>query len=418
MPIWDDYDESEEDGHGHFGATHLALHCKEPALDDIRRRWLVEVAKREITKALLKAFPNYAPPHKDALSGTILNKEIAQIIVKLEAELQKKDNLTLSLDSWTFPRGDSLYNYIITTPSHHRYLYVIADYSGEHQTGDFIANKISEIIKKIGPHHFVAIVTNNGSNIFKEQLDIFTNKDVYKIVFNKDNIFYTSCKRLALVFKPIKQVINFFESRTANLADCFVGIAQIAASFKRIHPSNDLCTPAIALFNFRFEQFNISPYLLTYFLYPSYRTRGLKKENFIVEDEHTHLEELAKTMFAITPSQANSQIYSLYVSNIKQKLNFYDKNFEEAELHSSIVNETIFAEVDNNGSNKDKDEIEIENLMATDITKVLQDLVGLSDPIFEANNKEEITLMDEEETTMKFDSRSLVQNVLSDDDLY
>ncbi|CAG8799236.1 5509_t:CDS:1, partial [Dentiscutata erythropus] len=43
------------------------------------------------------------------------------------------------------------------------------------------------------------------------------------------------------------------------------------------------------------------------------------------------------------------------------------------------------------------------NLTATDITKVLQDLIDLSDPIFGANNKEEITLMNKEETTMEFD---------------
>ncbi|CAG8804041.1 44828_t:CDS:2, partial [Gigaspora margarita] len=216
--------------------------------------------------------------------------------------------------------------------------------------------------------------------IFEEQLNIFTNKNVYKIAFNKDDVFYISYKRLTLVFEPIKQVINFLESRTANLADCFIGISQIAAAFKRIHPSNDLCAPAIASFNFHFEQFYISLYLLTYFLHPNYRTRSLKKGNF--------------------------------------KLNFYDKNFEEVKLYSSVVNETIFAKVYNNRSNNDEDEIEIEDLMATDITKVLQDLVNLSNLLFGANNKEEITLIDKEKTNIEFDSKSLVQDVLSDDDLY
>ncbi|CAG8821456.1 33127_t:CDS:1, partial [Gigaspora margarita] len=56
----------EDDGHGHFGATcrycdkgkwqrgkpsimkaHLALHCKEQVLDDIRKKWLIEIAKRD-----------------------------------------------------------------------------------------------------------------------------------------------------------------------------------------------------------------------------------------------------------------------------------------------------------------------------------------------------------------------------------
>ncbi|CAG8796164.1 1478_t:CDS:1, partial [Racocetra fulgida] len=65
MPIWDDYSEGEEDGHGHYGANchycdkgrwqrgkpsvmeaHLALHCKGPVPEDIRKKWLIEVAKR------------------------------------------------------------------------------------------------------------------------------------------------------------------------------------------------------------------------------------------------------------------------------------------------------------------------------------------------------------------------------------
>ena len=138
--------------------AHLALHCKGPVPDNIRRRWLIEVAKRgekvnndkddeipirkktktnrsimshyqsinnlsfqqsaEITKALLKAFvycgipfaiinnpyfrnflkllqPGYMPPYKDALSGSLLNRKIARVIVKMEAELQKTHNLTL-----------------------------------------------------------------------------------------------------------------------------------------------------------------------------------------------------------------------------------------------------------------------------------------------------------------------------------
>ncbi|CAG8746186.1 18063_t:CDS:2 [Gigaspora margarita] len=101
MPIWDDYNEGEDDRHGHFEATchycdkgkwqhekpsimeaHLALHCKGLVSDDIRKKWLIEVAKR-------------------------------------------------ALDGWTSPKGDSVYNYIITTPNHHEYLYAIENYLGD-----------------------------------------------------------------------------------------------------------------------------------------------------------------------------------------------------------------------------------------------------------------------------------------------
>ncbi|CAG8852197.1 1503_t:CDS:2, partial [Gigaspora margarita] len=287
------------------------------------------------------------------------------------------------LDGWTSPRGDSLYNYIITTPDCHEYLYAIADYSGEHQTGNFIANKISEIIEQIGPHHFAAIIMDNGSNvriarqaihydyshilnirciahalnlltadlvkttlvrnilkqanmlvsffqkshlakrllrntissmnirggsletysetrwvsiydtansivrvrpaidkILEEQPHIFTNKEVFEIAFDENDVFYTSCRRIALIFEPIKRVISLLEGCTASLADCFMGIIQIAIALRRIPPSNNFRSLAIAAFNLRYEQFDISPYLLTYFLHPNYRNHGLKKGQF------------------------------------------------------------------------------------------------------------------------------------------
>ncbi|CAG8847736.1 18418_t:CDS:2, partial [Gigaspora margarita] len=86
--------------------------------------------------------------------------------------------------------------------------------------------------------------------ILEEKLEIFTNQE-------------------------IKRVINLLESRTASLADCFMEIVQIAIALKKIPASNKFCTLAIAW--------------------------------DAVEDEHTDLQELAKTMFAIVPSQANCE---------------------------------------------------------------------------------------------------------------
>ncbi|CAG8709701.1 2729_t:CDS:2 [Cetraspora pellucida] len=107
MPILNDYNEGKEDGHRHFGAS--------PVPDNIKRKWLIEVAKRgekvnnknkEIyNKKKVKRIPfaiidnlyfqdflnllqpSYTSPHKDALSGSIFDREIAQIVVKLKANL-------------------------------------------------------------------------------------------------------------------------------------------------------------------------------------------------------------------------------------------------------------------------------------------------------------------------------------------
>ncbi|CAG8808919.1 15659_t:CDS:2 [Gigaspora margarita] len=496
MPIWDNYNKGEDDGHRHFRAS--CRYCD-------KGRWQ-------------RGKPSTMEAHLE-LHCSVLDGEIARIVVKMEAKLQKTDNLTLSLDGWTSPRGDSVYNYIVTTPSRHEYLYTIADYSGDRQTGNFIANKISDIIEKIGSHRFAIVVTDNGSNvriarqsihhdyshilsihciahvlnllavdlvkntsikeilkqanmpaidkILEEQPEIFTNQEVFEIVNDENDNFYTSCRRIALIFEPIKRVITLLESRTASLADCFLGIIQLAATFRRIPTSNnfrhglqkgkfcDICEMAVNYYKdlhhnekecrelvsqlIKFKA-NATPWDLEFsFNLTLFVWWG------VVEDEHTHLQELAKTMFAIVPSQANceqnfsilkwfsegrrtqlhvsqlesmAQIYSFYVSNVKKELNFCDDNFVEMELRNSVFNETIFAEI--NGPdlrNDDENEEEIVNPMTNEITMAFQDWVDMSDPIFGLNNNQDEIILTKEESNMNFESRSLVQDVLNDSDL-
>ncbi|CAG8841143.1 4362_t:CDS:2, partial [Gigaspora margarita] len=231
--------------------------------------------------------------------------------------------------------------------------------------------------------------------------NIFTNQEVFQIICNEDDTFYTSCKRISLIFELIKRVINLLESHIANLANCFIGIVQIAVALKRISISNNFHTLAIATFDFRYQQFDISLYLLTYYLYPNYRNKGLKNEKFIeigeiaksIENENLDLQELAKTMFTIVSSQNNLQLHSFYISNIEKELKLY--NFVEMELHNSALNEMIFAKIDN---------LDLNN-------------IDLSDPIFGADNNQVESILTEEETeetSIEFESRSLVWDMLSD----
>ncbi|CAG8828131.1 37288_t:CDS:2, partial [Gigaspora margarita] len=215
---------------------------------------------------------SYMPPHKDTLSGSVLNSEIVQIVVKMDAELQKTDNLTLSLDRWTSPRGDFVYNYFLTTPSHHEYLYSIADYLGDR-------------------------------------------------------------------------------------------IIQLAATFRKIPTSNNFYSLAIVT-AFKKENFVICKLVVNYYKDLHHNEKEYYELWGVVENEHIHLQKLAKTMFAIVPSQANceqnffilkwfSERYRtkhglnlfIYISNVKKKLNFCDDNSVKMELHNSVFNETIFAEI-------------------------------------------------------------------------
>ncbi|CAG8704395.1 9787_t:CDS:2, partial [Cetraspora pellucida] len=195
--------------------------------------------------------------------------------------------------------------------------------------------------------------------ILEEKPDIFSNQEVLEIANDIHDNFYTSCKRIASVFEPIKQVINLLESNTASLADCFLGIVQIAAMLKKISTSNNFHTLAILAFNFCYQQFDISPYLLAYFLHPKYRSHGLKTRNF---------------------------------HNID--------NFVKTELRNSALSETVISEIDYpNSIEKNEEEVEIVSSAKSDITMALQSLVDLSDQIFEVNNNpsfidEEMNMID------------------------
>ncbi|CAG8778739.1 36889_t:CDS:2, partial [Gigaspora margarita] len=221
----------------------------------------------------------------------------------------------------------------------------------------------------------------------------------------------------------MNELSAYLKSHIANLANCFLGIIQIAIAFRRISTSNNFHPLAIAAFNFRYQQFNISSYILTYFFHPNTQNHGIQRGKFhdicelavnyykdlyhsekkchkldleysfnltpflwwgVVEDENMHLQELAKTMFAIVPSQAKSiaQIYSFYVSNVKRELKFCDNNFVKGEVLNSVFGKTIFAEINNSdlNINEEKNEMNIKNPTENKITMALQDWVDLSDP--------------------------------------
>ncbi|CAG8833723.1 14605_t:CDS:2, partial [Gigaspora margarita] len=323
-------EKDKDDGHVHFGATcyycnksewqcrkpfiieaHFALHCKKvndniDAESPIRKKnkmtnqsitlhyqtvnKLTFQQSVNITKALLKAFVCYT------LSGPMLDSEIARVVVKIDAELQRTDNLTLSLNGWTSSKDNSVYNYIITTPSHCKYLYAIEDYSGYRQTGNFIANKILDIIEKISSHRFAAVITDSGSNICIVQ---------QSINHNYSPILSVHCIAHALNLLSANLVKNISIKEFLKQANMLVSFIQ------KSHLASWVLQDTISSMNIR--DGSLETYCKTCW------TSIYDTANFIIhvkpaidkwgviEDEYTHLQKLAKTMFAIIPFQASCE---------------------------------------------------------------------------------------------------------------
>lgn len=71
------------------------------------------------------------------------------------------------MDGWTSGRHQSIWNFILLTPSRKEYLFQLSDLSLDSHTAEYLASKIEEVIEKIGSDRISAIVSDNAANIKK-----------------------------------------------------------------------------------------------------------------------------------------------------------------------------------------------------------------------------------------------------------
>ena len=78
---------------------------------------------------------------------------------------------------------------------------------------------------------------------------------------------------LSQILLPIKNAIKLTEGDNTTLADVFVQIIRLSYKLKNMN-NNDMTglqQHAINAFNKRWDEFEIGPYILAYFLHPAYR---------------------------------------------------------------------------------------------------------------------------------------------------
>ena len=105
-------------------------------------------------------------------------------------------------------------------------------------------------------------------------MHLFNNK-TGKIVktYLKSRGFFDNVLDLSNVLKPINDTIRCLESKTANLAECYLGYIKLAVAIKNIFQDHHLMfyRTCISIFNERFRIFDYDEYLLAYYLHPKYR---------------------------------------------------------------------------------------------------------------------------------------------------
>ncbi|GET50620.1 ribonuclease H-like domain-containing protein [Rhizophagus irregularis DAOM 181602=DAOM 197198] len=125
---------------------------------------------------MIKALePGYDPPSRRVLNGTLLEAELSRVNARVNNELEKESNFTIALDGWTDPRGNSLWAFILLTPSRKEYLLQLEDLSKNSHTAEYLSKVINDIICKVGISKIVAIVSDNAANVAGARR-IITNK--------------------------------------------------------------------------------------------------------------------------------------------------------------------------------------------------------------------------------------------------
>jgi hypothetical protein len=108
--------------------------------------------------------------------------------------------------------------------------------------------------------------------VLDEQPDIFINATKIKAII-LDRQFWHNVEQLKKILNPAKKAIKALELNTTTLADCFVELLKMAQEISTISTFQNVNFKQkyIAIFNKRWNEFDINIYMLAFFLHPKYR---------------------------------------------------------------------------------------------------------------------------------------------------
>jgi hypothetical protein len=102
--------------------------------------------------------------------------------------------------------------------------------------------------------------------------DALTNDTVRKILRSRG--FFHDVEIVSRILAPIKIAILQLEKRECNMADCFLQLVQLAVSFNNLPNERGLIilkNDCVRIFNKRWSEFDVDPYILAYIIHPQYR---------------------------------------------------------------------------------------------------------------------------------------------------
>lgn len=165
--------------------------------------------------------PSYKVPSRHALSDTLLETEYIHIKKDIDNKLHKSTDLTLICDGWTNSSEKGAINFIITTPTP---IFYNAIYPTEKVTCDFLSKQIINILNEIGPHKFIAVITDDAANMkaaWKTIETEFPHLSCLGCVSHSLNQIYEEIFKIAFfhqVLDSVVKVIKYVKSTQAMQA--------------------------------------------------------------------------------------------------------------------------------------------------------------------------------------------------------
>ncbi|CAJ0769509.1 17356_t:CDS:2 [Entrophospora sp. SA101] len=157
--------------------------------------------------------------------------------------------------------------------------------------------------------------------------------------------------------KSVKKILRRRGDNT-TLADVFVQIIHLSYKLKNMN-NNDMTglqQHAINAFNKRWDEFEIGPYILAYFLHPAYRDAGIKKGKYqiVVKAASEIWQKFGNNKASLEILLSQMRLYKLYKPPyngmyVFSKLKYPGENISALELKSlnQVPNHQVFVVIEN-----------------------------------------------------------------------
>lgn len=117
-------------------------------------------------EVISKSNVTYKGPSHEAMRSALLDAVKAEVEADCKPwwnHAMKVTGFVLSSDGWTDAQSRPLLNFMLMSPKGIKFLRAL-DTSGQEKTGEFIADKMSEVINEVGPENISAVIMDGASN--------------------------------------------------------------------------------------------------------------------------------------------------------------------------------------------------------------------------------------------------------------